>query len=241
MMALEQAQLVRGEPELGAPRVEFGDPGEQLGVERDPHLVLRQLWRVVAGDRLKRRIGVARVEVREHPAHPVEQSPAAFESLDRVGKARRPRCAGDGRDFGQLLRHAAVESRGKMIRPNAVERRDAERRLPGLEKRVFSHLCLGAISVSGPSLSRGASEGCSSNVGLVAARVQYRRQHRGDAKIVLQPGFSRQWRAAQNCPDLSLLDLSRHFLMKLLVGVLTADVDAVTIDRVGVQILHAAV
>ncbi len=91
MVAFEQAHLVFRQPELAAPRIEVRDPREQAWVERDACLMLGELGRVIAGDRFERRVGVARIEIGKDPAHPIEQSPAALQRLDRVGKGGRRR------------------------------------------------------------------------------------------------------------------------------------------------------
>ena len=92
VIALEQPQLVRGQPERLASWHEGRRSARtDVGVESDAHLVLGELRRVVAGDRFERLVGVARIEIVEHPADPVEQTTAALQRLDRIGKARRPR------------------------------------------------------------------------------------------------------------------------------------------------------
>ena len=68
--------------------MEIGDTCEQVRVENNPHLMLREPRRVIAGDRLERVIGIARSEVEEHPAYPLEQTAAALHCFDRVGEAR---------------------------------------------------------------------------------------------------------------------------------------------------------
>ncbi len=101
--------------------------------------MLGEPGRVIAGDRLERLVRVARIEVEEHPAHPIEQPTAALQGFDGIGEARRRGGAGDRGDFGALLVHAAVEGRREVLGANAVERRHAERRGPGLKERVLAH------------------------------------------------------------------------------------------------------
>ena len=61
MVALEEPLLVGGQPEGFASRMKLGDPREQVVVESDLRLVLGELWRVVAGDRFERVVGLARI------------------------------------------------------------------------------------------------------------------------------------------------------------------------------------
>ena len=95
MMAFEQAHLVLRQPELLAPRIKVADAREQTLVERDPRPMPGELGRVVAGDRFERFVGIARIEIGEHPAHPLEQPPASLQRFDGVGEARRPHSVGD--------------------------------------------------------------------------------------------------------------------------------------------------
>src|SRR5271165_3117872 len=101
--------------------------------------MLYEPWRKVSGDRLERRICIARIQVGENAADAVKQAPAALESFDRVDKPRRPRRTGNCVDFGLLLGHSALKGRWKMLRLDAVERRDAERCVPVLEEWIFDH------------------------------------------------------------------------------------------------------
>ncbi len=139
MMALQDPPLLGPQREGSSLLVERVDPGEEAGIERDPHLVRGELWRVIAVDRLQRLVGRARIEVVENPADPPQQPAAALQSLDRVGEIRRRAGAGDCRDLGPLLRHAALEGGREMFRPDPLERRQLKRGLPGFEERVVGH------------------------------------------------------------------------------------------------------
>src|ERR1700724_1612374 len=108
-------------------------------VEGNTDLVLSKPRRVIPSDRLDCIVGVARLEVEEHSTDPLEQTAAALQCLDRVGKTRRRGRARDRGDFGDLLLHAAIEGRREVLRPNAIERRYAERRGPAFKERVFGH------------------------------------------------------------------------------------------------------
>ncbi len=143
VMALEEAQLIGVQPERRTPRMEIGNPREQGGVEGDPHLMLGEARRVIAGDGFQRVVGITRIEVEEHPAHPLEQTAAALQRLDRVGKGGRRRGAGDRGDFGDLLFHAPLEGRWEVLGTKPIEGRHPERRGPGLQERVFGHSTLG--------------------------------------------------------------------------------------------------
>ena len=78
VIALDEAQLVGIQPEACAPRVEVGNTREQGRVEGNADLVLGEPWRVIPGDRLDGVVSVARVEVEEHSADPLEQTAAAL-------------------------------------------------------------------------------------------------------------------------------------------------------------------
>src|SRR6516165_1293948 len=103
----------------------------------EPELV--KLRRVVTGDGFERVAAIARIEVEEHPAHPIEQTTTALQGLNRIGKGRGRGRAGDRGDLGTVLGHRLVEGWRKMFRANAVERRQAKRRSPGFKKRVVGH------------------------------------------------------------------------------------------------------
>jgi hypothetical protein len=74
--------------EIAAIRTFCSEPREQIGIEGDPHLVLGESRRVIAGDGFESVVGIARIEVEEHSAYPVEQAAAALQGFDCVGKAR---------------------------------------------------------------------------------------------------------------------------------------------------------
>src|SRR6202048_5419868 len=89
-------------------------------VEGNTDLVLSKPRRVIPSDRLDCIVGVARLEVEEHSSDPLEQTAAALQCLDRVGKTRRRGRTRDRGDFGDLLLHAAIEGRRGVLRPNAA-------------------------------------------------------------------------------------------------------------------------
>ncbi len=159
VIALDQAQLVGIQPEACAPCVEVGNAREQDRMEGDADLVLGEPRRVIPSDRLDGIVGVARIEVEEHSADPLEQTAAALQCLDRVGKARRGGRTRDHGDFGDLLLHAAIEGRREVLRPNAIERRHAERQGPAFEERVFGHSTLWDNSAWGNSARRHVRRG----------------------------------------------------------------------------------
>ena len=84
-------------------------------MEGDADLVLGEPRRVIPSDRLDGIVGVARIEVEEHSADPLEQTAAALQCLDRVGKTRRGGRTRDHGDFGDLLLHAAIEGRREVL------------------------------------------------------------------------------------------------------------------------------
>src|SRR5580700_1110706 len=111
-------------------------------VEGNTDLVLSKPRRVIPSDRLDCIVGVARLEVEEHSTDPLEQTAAALQCLDRVGKTRRCGRTRDRADFGDLLLHAAIEGRREVLRSNAIEGRHAERHGPAFKERVLGHSTL---------------------------------------------------------------------------------------------------
>ena len=95
--------------------------------------------RVIAVDRVERRVGRARCQIVEDAADPGKRSAAALQGLDRVREIGRLGGGGDHRDLGLVLGHRMVEGRREMLRPDAVEGRQTERRIPGLQKRVVGN------------------------------------------------------------------------------------------------------
>ena len=128
MIAFEKAHLVLCQTEFGTPRIKIGNAREQPGIESDPHLMLGEFGREVAGDGFEFCVCVARIEIGKNPVHPVQQPTAALNSFDCIGKARRPRRRGDPGDFSQLFGHrdrkpaenAPGEIRSKGGMPNGV-------------------------------------------------------------------------------------------------------------------------
>lgn len=110
--------------------MEVNNARKQGRVQGNADLVLGKPWRVIPSDCLDGVVGIARIEVEEHSADPLEQTAAALQCLDRVGKTRRFGGTRDRGDLGDLLLHPAIECRREMLRPNTIERRHAERRGP---------------------------------------------------------------------------------------------------------------
>ena len=134
------------------------DAREQSLIQRDLRLMLGELWRVVAGNRFERVIGVARIEVEKNPAHPIEQTAATLERLDRIGKARGRSRAGDRRDLGIVLGHRPVKGRWEVLGTDTVERRHAERRVPNFKKRILGHLASSSGSGRSYGIARGRAQ-----------------------------------------------------------------------------------
>ena len=141
MVAIEKPKLLGRETELVAALPQRVDAREEAGIEHNPAAVRRELWRVVPVERIERRVCRARGQVVEDAADAAQQPPAALQALDGISEIGRFGGAGDAVDFGDVLRHAAVEGGRKMLRPDTVEGRQLERRVPGFEERVFGHWC----------------------------------------------------------------------------------------------------
>ena len=146
---LQHPRLLGREAEALALREQVVDAAEQGRVQEDRAAVPGQHRGDLALDRLERVAGMGAGEAEEHRRHPVEGAPGPLEGVDRVGERRRCRVAGDGRDLGAVLRQRPVEGRPEVVGGDPVERRQPERRHPGLEQRVGDHP-LGA----GPGLFR---------------------------------------------------------------------------------------
>ena len=139
MPPFKQAQRVRRQAQRLAPAIERVDPGEQAGIERHAHAVLRQFWGEIEVDRLQFRRAEAGDQIAEHVADALQQPAATLQRLDRVGETGGGRIGGDRLDFGDMFGHAALQRLRKMLRADAVERRHAEGGGPGLEKRIAVH------------------------------------------------------------------------------------------------------
>ncbi len=139
VIALEQPQLIGRKVQLVAVPMERVDAGEQGGVERNSHEMRGEFGRVIAVDRVECVVGRTGGQVVKDAADPVEQPAAALHRFHGIGDTGRLVRSSNGGNLGVVLFHAAVESGRKMLRPDRRERRQLERRVPGLEKGVVGH------------------------------------------------------------------------------------------------------
>jgi hypothetical protein len=105
-------------------------------VQKDFAVVARQDGRDREVDLLQGIVGVRAGEQMERGRHAAKIRPAPLKRLDRIGEACRCGIGGDGLDCRAMFGQHTVERRTEMRGPNAVERRQAERRFPGGEQRV---------------------------------------------------------------------------------------------------------
>ena len=136
VIALEHAQLLGAEAELGAPLVQRVDSREQRGVHRDRAVVRGEARRHLRLDRLQRRRRLARRQVEEQLLQPRDHPAGAVERGDRVRECRRCRIGADRIDLGPVLGDRRVERRLEVLGPHGAERRQAVRRVPALQQRV---------------------------------------------------------------------------------------------------------
>ena len=135
VVAVEDARLLGVEAELVAPVEQRRDAPEQRLVHEDRAAMARQARRDLALDRLQRVVGVAAGEVEEHRRDPAKLAAAALHRLDGVGEARRRGIAGDRLDLADVRVERPIEGRAEMLRRDALERRQLERRRPRARRR----------------------------------------------------------------------------------------------------------
>ncbi|WP_234340983.1 hypothetical protein [Streptomyces sp. NRRL S-1813] len=136
VVALQQLQLLRVQPELPAPLEERVQPGEQGGVEQQRVVMGGQQRSDLDLERLDLLVGVRRGLVVEHPAHPAENRAAALQRLHGVLESRRLGAGTDRRHLCQLVGHSTGEGGGKVIVPDPRERRQFVGQITRLEEGV---------------------------------------------------------------------------------------------------------
>ncbi len=118
------------------------DATEEIGVHVDRSVMRGELRRHFALDRLQRFVRVRGREVPEHAANLAQERARALKRLDRIGEGCGRGVGCDGRDILPVRLKARLERRREMFRRDALERRQAEGRGPGLEKRIGGHAVL---------------------------------------------------------------------------------------------------
>ena len=134
--AFERPRRFGVEAETLARLMQRLDAGEQRVVEQDRVALARQHRRDVAFDALDLVAGLCAGEMEERRAHPLEQRAGALQGDDRVVEGRRGRIGDDRRDLGAPLGQRRVEGGRKVLGPDAIERRRAERRVPRREQGI---------------------------------------------------------------------------------------------------------
>jgi len=131
MIALQHPRRFRIEAQPVALPVELVDAPEQRRVEKDAVPVPRHHRRHVALHRLQLGIGVGARQLREHHVHLAQQLAAELQRRDGVVEARRFGIAGNRRHLPVVLGQRPLVGRCEMRRFDRLERRHAERRVPG--------------------------------------------------------------------------------------------------------------
>ena len=112
------------------------DPGEEGAVHGDLGAVGGEFRREGALERVARVVRVGPGDAVEGREHPAERLVGAFERADGVGEGRRFGVVRDGGDGGAGGVEGSVEGRGEVVVGDGGEGRQAERGVPGGEKRV---------------------------------------------------------------------------------------------------------
>ncbi len=142
MHALEQAQLLRIEPELGALPVQTIDSLEESAVEVDRAVVCGKARRDFALDGLQLRRRLRRGKVEEELRDPAQLAAADVEGDQRIVEARRLGAPRDRGDLVAVCAQRVLERRDEMLGRDLAERGQPVRRLPRSEQRIvlrFGH------------------------------------------------------------------------------------------------------
>ena len=143
--ALQQAELLRVEAEIGAVLVQLGDAAKQHGVHHDRIPVPRHPQGDLLVDLQDGRVGMRRDQVVEDRGDLAEQLAGALQRRDGVGEVGRGRIVGDRGDLGGVIGEGLLEGGQEVLRRDLVEGRGRKRRHPGLQQRVG----LGVRSLAG--------------------------------------------------------------------------------------------
>ena len=142
MGPLDEAQLLRREPQLVPPLVQLVDAREEPDVQADCAVMGGEPRRDLAFDGLQRRRGLRGGQIEEQSRDAPEVPAAAVERCDGVVERRRLAALRNGVRLGAVHLHRVLERRAVMLGPDLCERRQAERRLPRMQQRVgglFGH------------------------------------------------------------------------------------------------------
>ena len=116
------------------------DAREEFGVQIQPAPMRGQARSHVTLDPLKRVTGMGGGQIGKNCVDACQKPAAVFQRRDGVGEIGRGAVTGDGADLRIMLGQGAIIGGRKMLWPDAVERRGAERRGPGFEKGIFHRL-----------------------------------------------------------------------------------------------------
>ena len=145
---VEQAVLLGCELEIVAAVIHSLHPLEELFVEQDVVLVVREAGVDLPGQLLQPLARVRFVEIDEDEIRPLQQPARPLQRLDGVGKARVRGIARDLRHLVGFGHHRRFEGRQKVLLPDLVKRRRPEWGIPVAEQGVgrggTAHVARGA-------------------------------------------------------------------------------------------------
>ena len=133
---LEQPVRFRGQPEVGAPRMEVVDPCEKRLVHRDLRVMPRHLRRDLTLERLDRVVGIGTGTVPEDRRNARELLTRQFHRHDRVVERRCILAQGDCLDLRFVRGKGGIEGRREILVGDCLEIRQTERAGPGEERFV---------------------------------------------------------------------------------------------------------
>jgi len=115
------------------------DAREQFRVHVDRRAVGGEPGSHVALHRLQGLVGIRGGEVPENARDATQRAAGLLQRDDRVFEIRRRRLPGDGGDLRLMVRERTGEGGREMLRADAREGRQAERRRPVFEKGIVAH------------------------------------------------------------------------------------------------------
>ena len=136
MYAPQQLQLLRVEDQFAAAAVQVVDAREKRCVEVDGAVMGGKTRRHLAFDRLQRRRRFRCGQVEEDLFDAVESTPRPVEGPERVFECCRRRLVGNGGDFRAMRTQCFGKCGLEVLRTDHCERRQPERRGPGLEQGI---------------------------------------------------------------------------------------------------------
>jgi hypothetical protein len=134
--AIEQPELLGVERQLGSPRMERVDSPEKSSIQVNGAVMRGHPRRHLAFHRLQRGRCLRRRKILKQKRNADEIASASIERCDRVVERRRRDAVRDRVDLDVVPGKRHVERGCEMFGGHAIERRQAVRRVPGLQQRI---------------------------------------------------------------------------------------------------------